>query len=175
MHYRKLKKVPATGWVEEKAFAGRKDIPSAAPEKENDPAVAVPVYLPSPVKRTDNKHAYQNRIGNRTQPKVLPVKTAVKKSLIQRKPAITRKRGDGSVFLIFLFLMLGIALVLTGITMIVTGIAVITWWLIVLGVVVIFLGLIPFLGMISFMFGDHYRPAPAYDESQKHSVFPDNK
>lgn len=179
MHYRKLKKVPATGRVEEKMITSPAKRPVAIREAEND-SVAAPVKArkyPQDLSGfpENNKHAYKTHSPGEIRAKIQPLKANVQKQVGQKRKMFIRQRGDGSVFLIFLFLFLGLGLLVTGIGMVLIGINAIIWWMILLGLVVAFLGLMPFLGMISLMSGDRYRPSPAYDESQKKSFLPDHQ
>jgi hypothetical protein len=184
IHYRKLKKVPAKGDAGERAFHERTVY---FQEKKNDSAAV----LNFPVKKAMedsarplyNKYAYQFTSSRKTRPALTAgihinkhgYKLPAFPEKLKRPVKSPDRRGDGSVFLVLLFLFIGFGLLATGVVMIIIGINSIVWWLILLGLVVLFLGLIPFLGLISLAFGDRYRPVPAYDESQKKSVFPDHQ
>ena len=180
MHYRKLNKVPATGRVEEKMIISPGKPHAATRQAEND-SIITPVNAGKEISGApglleNNKHAYKSHSSGGIRRMIRSGKAVVKKAGEQKNKKLIHRRGDGSVFLIFLFLFLGLALLLTGISMVVIGINAIIWWLILSGGAIVFIGLIPFLGMISFMFGgDRYHPSPAYEESQKSSFFPDHQ
>ena len=187
MHYRKLKKVPATGWVEEKTIRERGN---ACAEKQNSADTGATVIIPAkkqaddtatvlPGKTLYNNHGYKFPILQK-KTMMRPRHRPFINKYGYKFPAAGKRResgrhGDGSVFLVFLFLFIGLGLIITGVTMIIIGVNSIIWWLILLGLVVIFLGLMPFLGMISLAMGDRYRPSPAYDEEPKKSFFPDHQ
>jgi hypothetical protein len=170
LHYRHVKKVPAKGFVKkhpgtERKIAEEKTVgqvdpshsaeagivnekqDSIIPAKDNNPVYHLPSVLK---KQTENPS---------------PLKKIVRGKLQPQKPILHRKGGDGSVFLIVVFLFLGVCLMVIGGTIFVGAFFGFSLWLLLLGLVIFLLGLLPFLGLLSFAFGSAFKKdVPRYDE-----------
>jgi hypothetical protein len=168
VHYRKLKKVPAKGFVapyvtkEREVVAGEKDVLTADSAKVISPEKRDSINDQPVTTLKDNRGYYQKQIR-----KLLPHKRTFGRKPVQFKKPVFHKKGDGSVFLIFVFLFLGVLLMSFGGAMFVTGFYQLNIWLILLGAVVFLLGLLPFLGLLSFMFGGKSKHPPAYYEEKR--------
>jgi hypothetical protein len=108
-----------------------------------------------------NRGYYQKQLRH-----LLSHKKTFGRKPVQLKKPVFHKKGDGSVFLIFLFLFLGTFLMGFGGTMFVLGFFPLNFWLILLGAIIFLLGLLPFLGLLSFMFGGKSKHPAAYEEKK---------
>lgn len=144
MHYRHVKKVPASGYVaprltEEKLFIPIEE--NAVAEKKILFCVDSIQRIDS-VKKTNCKSKRINPILVPEQKKSLSAKKKLTLHSVQRK----EKRG-GTILLVVLLLLFGLFLIVSGIIIFVAGFFGLIWWMIPLGFIVFLLGLLPFAGL----------------------------
>jgi hypothetical protein len=159
LHYRHVKKVPAKGFVEkisadEKNIAAKgKALEQVDSLKSNEAEVLNEkpdaVILPM----DNNPGYYLPPILEKRTANPAPFKKIIRDKLKLKKPILHRKGGDGSVFLIVVFLFLGVCLMLIGGSIFVGAFYGFSIWMLLLGLVIFLLGLLPFLGLLSFAFG----------------------
>ena len=171
MHYRNVKKVPAKGIVEPVSIREKDFKVQEAVSQAMDSSTLNVVELPNekcdsffilPVK---NRGYYYKSSIKKDVAKVVPGIKSVKEKFRQKKKASQNNRGDGSGLLVILLLFLGLGLLAVGGTIFVIGIYSISWLMILLGLVMILLGLLPFLGLMTLVMGGRNRnDLPAYKE-----------
>ncbi|CAN5415469.1 hypothetical protein BH09BAC5_BH09BAC5_25880 [soil metagenome] len=166
IHYRKVRKIPASGNV----------IPLSIdqPEKKTNAIINIETIVVAKKSKIG-----ESIISNQKISKQLVIEKKINSNQIENKPAKGHiennstkqsvktkiKKRDGSALLIFFFLFLGVVLISWGIGLILTGIFAAVWWFIPAGAILVFLGLMPFLGMISFAFGNKTKRKPKkYEE-----------
>lgn len=165
MHYRKVKKVPAKGFVEpvsisEKDFK-EQEILVLVIDSSNQVKELPDEKCDSSLASGVNVRGYQFKPAiKKDVAKVIPVKNFVREKFPEKKKAYQDHRGDGSGLLIILLLFFGLGLLAVGGTIFVIGFYALSWLLIALGLVMILLGLLPFLGLMTFAMGGRHKGVP---------------
>ncbi|MEO5642869.1 MAG: hypothetical protein ABIQ40_08800 [Bacteroidia bacterium] len=159
LHYRKVKKVPAKGYVEavERSENQFKEPVFSAPlidSSKNYVPELVNEKCDSAIILNDNKRGYRLANSIKTQgQKTAQAKKSVTAKMLHKKTAYKKFRKDHSGWLILLLLLLGLGLLAVGGTVFVIGFYSFSLLLVLVGIVLILLGLLPFLGMMSFIMG----------------------
>lgn len=171
LHYRHVKKVPAKGFVEpfysrERNGYAEERIAEKIDSSKSIEVEAIAAKQDSAVLYTYNNPGYHPPALKKIAENPVPSKPLIRDKLKLEKQSLHRKGGDGSLFLIVVFLFLGICLMLIGGSIFVAAFYGFTLWMVVLGLVIFLLGLLPFLGLLSFAFGGRYDKAPNYNEKR---------
>lgn len=171
LHYRHVKKVPAKGFVapfsiEERNVYAEKKVAEEIDSAKLIETGTIAAKQDSAILYTYNNPGYHPPVFKKQTENSAPSKPVIRDKLKLKKTQPHRKGGDGSLFLIVVFLFLGICLMLLGGSLFVAAFYGFTLWMVVLGLVIFLLGLLPFLGLLSFAFGGSYDKAPNYNEKR---------
>lgn len=171
MHYRKVKKVPAKGFVETRLqietnfIAGKKADRAIDSLQTAEREIPCENAVPEPTLQNNNPAYIIPPVVKKKAEDPVRKKINAGKPIKFKKPDFQRNRIDGTVALIIFFLFLGVALMVIGGAIFVGAFYMFSIWLLLLGLAIFFLGLLPFLGLLSLAFGGgKNRKVPRYDE-----------
>ncbi|MCX6311816.1 MAG: hypothetical protein NT084_09280 [Bacteroidetes bacterium] len=169
VHYSKLKKVPATGFVapleiKYKSQRSQKENQINANEfQKYDSFVSEnPILKIESLeqKGSENKFNTKNAIKEKKH-------IALKKVSTNQLHKNQKQKRIGEGFLIFMLIVLFLTLIILGGIVFVMGIFAGIWWAILIGLALIFLGGFPLVGFVGFIVGDRNRPMPAKIKEEK--------
>ncbi|MDQ3110293.1 MAG: hypothetical protein M3R17_10390 [Bacteroidota bacterium] len=167
MHYRKLKKVPASGFIEARAALENNSIHETVAASESDSSgFAEPEIAAADIPATPGKkNSYRLVPDVKKQiEKTQPVKKMFREKLQKKKNAVYKHGKFKSVMLIILALVLGIMLMMLGGVTFVAGFYALSIFPILAGLVVFCIGLLPFIGLIGFAGKKYKKSNIPYEE-----------
>ncbi len=155
-HYRKVKKVPANGFVDVREVKELNSPIKVKPDSSFATAINIPEELhDSVVVIQTHKHGYDLAPAIKKQVRFSPVKkisekTQAEKSALRNKPK--------SILLIIGLLFIGFGLIVFGGSVIALAAFASAWLVMAIGIALILLGMFPFFVLLTYVFGKRHNP-----------------
>ncbi len=156
--YKKVKKVPATGFVDVREVKESTSPIKVQPDSSFVPAIKIPEeQQDSALVLQTHKHGYdllpaiKNEVVSYSQVKKWKAKTEVE------KPAFQRNKPKSTLLIIGL-LFIGFGLIIFGGSIIALAAFTSAWLMLLLGIAILLLGMFPFFVLLTYVVGKKHNP-----------------